>query len=50
MSREAKKQNTNIIKKKKEKKKKIPKTFCERYKSIFEERNNKKQHIGRVQY
>ena len=48
MSREAKKQNTNIIKKKK--KKKIQKTFCERYKSIFEEGNNKKQQYGREQY
>ena len=47
MSREAKKQNTNIIKKKK---KKIQKTFCERYKSIFEEGNNKKQQYGREQY
>ena len=46
MSREAKKQNTNIIKKKK----KIQKTFCERYKSIFEEGNNKKQQYGREQY
>ena len=48
MSREAKKQNTNIIKKKK--KKKIQKTFCGRYKSIFEEGNNKKQEYGREQY
>ena len=47
MSREAKKQNTNINKKKK---KKIQKTFCERYKSIFEEGNNKKQQYGREQY
>ena len=46
MSREAKKQNKYYQKKKK----KIQKTFCERYKSIFEEGNNKKQQYGREQY